>query len=270
MRPPPASARLRERLREGAIVGTFIKLPALESVDIAASAGADLVVIDGEHSQLDEGDQLRLVRHAAAIGLAAVVRVPAVDAAAINRLLEAGAAGIQLSSLRRAAQRDALQVATRYAPGGTRSVSLAHPAADYGGEALAAYLGRHAAGPLLVGQIETATTDDPLPSLLRGLDVAFIGTTDLSVDMGRPGQLDDERVRGRVAEIAAAAAGAGVALGAWVPSAEAARGLASGALRYVIVGSDLQVLRSGAGALIATARAAATASAPAAPAARPS
>jgi len=47
-----------------------VKLPALESVDMARSVGFDLAVIDGEHSQLDEGAILALVRHAAAVGLA--------------------------------------------------------------------------------------------------------------------------------------------------------------------------------------------------------
>ncbi len=241
-------------MRDGdRLLGTFLKIPALETVDIARSAGFDMVVVDGEHAQLDEGDRLRLVRHAAALGLPALVRVPSVDAGAIGRLLEAGAAGIQLSTLRSRAQRDALVSATRYAPGGTRSVSLAHPDADYGAVALADYLERQTEGPLLVGQIETATTDDPLPQLLAGLDVAFIGTTDLSVDLGRPGALDDARVRSRVAEIADAAAGAHVALGAWTPSVEALGGLAQ-PVRFALVASDIQLLRAGATGLLGAAR----------------
>ncbi|HEY3127638.1 MAG TPA: host specificity protein, partial [Candidatus Limnocylindria bacterium] len=64
------AARLRERLRGGApLVGTFVKLAALESVDIVHSLGFDLAVIDGEHSQLDEGAILALLRHAGARGL---------------------------------------------------------------------------------------------------------------------------------------------------------------------------------------------------------
>lgn len=250
------AAGLRERLRQGPpLVGTFIKLPALEAIDIAASSGFDLALIDREHSQLVEGDVLRLVRHAAARGLPALVRIPSVDAAAIGRILEAGAAGIQVSTLRTCAQRDALLAATRYAPAGSRSVSLAHPAADYGAEPLAAYLERQAPGPLLVGQIETAVTDDPLEAILTGLDVAFIGSTDLSVDLGRPGQLGDERVRRRVEEIAVAADTAGTALGAWAATAEALQGLLGPRTpRYVVLGSDLQLLRAGAAALVAAAR----------------
>lgn len=227
-------------------------MPALETVDIASSAGFDMVVIDGEHAQLDEGDRLRLVRHAAALGLPALVRIPSVDAGAINRLLEAGAAGIQLSSLRSCAQRDALLSATRYAPAGTRSVSLAHPQADFGAVGLTDYLERQKDGPLLVGQIETATTDDPLPKLLAGLDVAFIGTTDLSVDLGRPGRLEDEKVRARIAEIADAADAAHLALGAWTPSVEALTGLGR-QVRFALVASDTQLLRAGATGLLGAA-----------------
>jgi 4-hydroxy-2-oxoheptanedioate aldolase len=257
VRAAPLFARLRERLRKGApLVGTFLKLPAIETVDIAATAGFDLVVVDGEHAQLDEGQIRALVRHAAALGLPAVVRIPALDGGAIGRILEAGAAGIQLSALRARHERDGLVATTRYAPAGTRSVSLAHPAADYGAEPLAAYLERQQPGPLLIGQIETATTADPLTDLVAGLDVAFIGSTDLSVDLGRPGQLGDERVRARVEEITAAADAAGVALGAWVGSVEALAGLLGGrsAPRYVLVGSDVQLLRAGAAGLLAATR----------------
>ncbi len=240
------ATRLRERLRGGApIVGTFVKLPALESIDLVHSIGFDLACIDGEHSQLDERAILSLLRHGAALDFPLLVRTPSRDAGSLNRMLEAGAAGIQLSTLRACSERDALVSATRYAPDGTRSVSLAHPGADYSGIPLAQYLEKSKQFPLLVGQIETASTVDPLPDLMRGLDAAFIGTTDLSVDLGRPGMLDDPRFTARVVEIAAAASRADIAVGAWVPNADALAKLTDAHLRYVLVGSDLQSLRHG-------------------------
>jgi len=249
------ATRLRERLRGGPpLVGTFVKLPALESVDLVRSLGFDLAVVDGEHSQLDEGAILSLLRHGAALDLPMLVRTSTRDAGSLNRMIEAGAAGIQLSTLRACGERDALVSATRYAPDGTRSVSLAHPAADYSGIPLTQYLERSKEFPLLVGQIETASTIDPLPEIMRGLDAAFIGTTDLSVDLGRPGMLDDARVTGRVSEIATAASSAGVALGAWVASADALAKLGDARFRYVLVGSDLQALRAGLSMVASAAR----------------
>ena len=253
--PESAAAALRDRLRSGApLVGTFIKLPALESVDLARSIGFDLATVDAEHSQLDERAILALLRHGAALGLPVLVRTPTRDAGELNRMLEAGAAGIQLSTLRSTRDRDALVSATRYAPDGARSVSLAHPQADYSGIPLARYLEQSKAFPLLVGQIETATTDDPLADVLSGLDAAFLGTTDLSVDLGRPGKLDDETVRARVAEIAAAAKGASVALGAWVATPEALASIKDQGLRYVLIGSDVQFLRAGLASVLAATR----------------
>jgi 4-hydroxy-2-oxoheptanedioate aldolase len=214
--------------------GLFVKLAATEVLDIAARSGLDFVVVDLEHSQLSEADGLRLVRHAAAIGLPALARLPELDRGAVNRLLEAGARGIQLSTVRSAAQVRALRAATRYAPEGDRSVSLAHPAAEYGGLPLADYLeAQRLSPPEVVVQIETATTEDPLHELLAaGADVAFVGTTDLSVDLG----LDSARVRERVEAIASAAESAGVELGGFA--------LDHPQVTYDVSGSDVALLRA--------------------------
>lgn len=227
---------LRSALSSGRVVGTFVKLPSVDAIELVQAAGFDFAVVDLEHSTLAEADALALVRHASVLGLAAIVRVPSVDPAVVNRLLENGAAGIQLSMLRHVAQRDALIAATRYAPAGNRSISLAHHSARFGAEPLSAYLAREADDPpLLVGQIETAETDD-LAELLPGLDVCFVGTTDLTVDLaGAP-------VADAVADIAAGARAAGIAFGGFAPALEGAGDLGLADADYLVVGSDLQLL----------------------------
>jgi 4-hydroxy-2-oxoheptanedioate aldolase len=212
--------------------GIFLKLPSTEIVDVVRASPLDFAVVDLEHSQLSEGQARALVRHGAAVGLPLLVRLAELDKGLVNRLLEAGAAGIQLSTVRRVEQIAGLRSAVRYAPAGTRSVSLAHPQAGYGAVALAEYLAAQRP-PLVVAQIETAQTDDPLDELMAaGPDVAFIGTTDLSVDLG----LDAGRVRARVEEIATAAGAAGVALGAFALEDER--------VSYRLVSSDLALLRA--------------------------
>jgi 4-hydroxy-2-oxoheptanedioate aldolase len=136
--------------------------------------------------------------------------------------------------VRSVAQVEALRASMRHAPAGSRSISLAHPAAGYGEVALADYLAaQELEPPELVAQIETGETDDPLPDLLAaGVDVAFIGTTDLLVDLG----MDDARLRARVEEIASAAEAAGVELGGF--------GLDDPRVRYDVSGSDVTLLRA--------------------------
>lgn len=239
--------RLRQRLAAGdRLLGTFVKLPGCDVLDMCASS-LDLVVIDMEHSALAEADVIASLRHCHGLGLPALVRVPVVDGGCINRLLEAGAAGVQLSMLTSAAQRDALLAACRYPPLGHRSVSLAHPTAAFGTLELAEYLADElAAPPLLVGQIESDVEGD-LTELLAGLDIAFVGTTDLAVSCGL--SATDGSLRTAVHEIGRSAAVAGVAFGGWsatlasVPSA----GLDDAAM--VLLGSDLQILAHGIGGL---------------------
>jgi 4-hydroxy-2-oxoheptanedioate aldolase len=224
-----AASSLRERLGGERLVGTFVKLPALESIDVCA-ASLDFCVVDYEHSQISEADVLRLVRHAAAVGFPAVVRLPEVDRGLVNRLLEAGAAGIQLSSVRRVADVQALVAAAAYAPAGSRSISLAHPRAGYGAVPLREYVAG-AVPPLIVIQLETRETDDPPVELCRaGADVAFLGLTDLLVDCG----LDQDAADARADELAGAVAEAGVALGGFGNEER---------FRYAVVSSDVALLR---------------------------
>ncbi|HTX64094.1 MAG TPA: aldolase/citrate lyase family protein, partial [Acidimicrobiales bacterium] len=137
----PAGPSFAARVRAGErVVGTFVKLADPGSVDLVAAAGLDFCVVDGEHSQLTRGDVSRLVRHAATAGLPVVVRLPAPDPGEVNRVLEAGASGVQLSGLRSAAVAQTFRSAMRYPPQGTRSVSLAQPAAGYGARPLTDYL----------------------------------------------------------------------------------------------------------------------------------
>lgn len=235
-------AGLRAALATGErLTGVFVKLPCPDVLELAASAGFDLVVVDLEHSTLGDKEALDLLRYADALGLPALVRLPRVDPALVNRVLEAGAVGIQLSMLTSVAQREELQAAVAYGPAGRRSVSLAHTGAGYGSTGLADYLAAERADPpLVVGQIESRTAD-PLEQVVAGLDVAFVGTTDLTVALGLD-PADAAGIRAEVDAVAAAALAAGVAFGGWAPRPDAAAGLGLGAAGYLVVGSDLQFL----------------------------
>ncbi|WP_029434029.1 aldolase/citrate lyase family protein [Blastococcus sp. URHD0036] len=235
-------AGLRAALASGErLTGLFVKLPCPDVLELAASAGFDLVVVDLEHSTLGESEAFDLLRYADALGLPALVRLARVDPPLVNRVLEAGAVGVQLSMLTSVAQREELQAAVAYGPAGRRSVGLAHTGAGYGSVGLADYLAAERADPpLLVGQIECRTTD-PLEQVVAGLDVAFVGTTDLTVALGLD-PADATGIRAEVDAVAAAALATGVAFGGWAPRPDAAEGLGLGPAGYLVVGSDLQFL----------------------------
>ena len=237
-----ARAGLRAALASGErLTGVFVKMPCPDVLELAASAGFDFVVVDLEHSTLAEAEAFTLLRYADALGLPALVRLARVDPPLVNRVLEAGASGIQLSMLTSVAQREELQAAVAYGPSGRRSVSLAHTAADFGAMGLGDYLAtERAEPPLLVGQIESRTVD-PVERVVAGLDVAFVGTTDLTVSLGLD-PADTAGIRAEVDAVAGAARAAGVVFGGWAPRVDAAEGLGLGPAGFLVVGSDLQFL----------------------------
>lgn len=233
----PLSVRLAERAQ----LGTFLKIPAPEVVDVLRLAGFDFVICDMEHAQIGETEARQLVRASATQDLPCVVRVPDLTPGLVNRLIEAGAAGIMQPRTQSASDSARLVQVTRFPPTGRRSVSTANPAGGYGTVSVADYVSGVDPAPLLVGQFETKDTEAP-KTIMDGLDVAFIGPVDLAVDYGVPGQMDDPRVQEHIREVEVAALETATVLGAFAPSSEAARNLVDRGYRFVALAGDLTLL----------------------------
>jgi 2-keto-3-deoxy-L-rhamnonate aldolase RhmA len=237
-----SAAQLREKLDTRAVIGTFVKLGRREVIEILALAPLDFAICDLEHSQVTEQEAGQLILAGRACSLPVLVRVAHFDPGQMNRLLEAGAAGIQLPQIQTKEQASAFHSACKYPPEGSRSLSLAQPAASYGSEPLTEYIQRSNREVLLVGQLESKDLERPLSALIKGLDIAFIGSLDLTVDMGAPGKLDDPAVQQRIQEIEQAADAANVRLGIYADSPARAAQAAAAGYRMIALSSDLGAL----------------------------
>lgn len=237
-----SAAQLRSKISQGPVFGTFVKLGRREVIEILAAAGLDFVICDLEHSQISEQEAGVMILAGRACGLPILVRVADFEPGLVNRLLEAGAAGIQVPQVQTTEQAAAFRRACRYPPEGTRSLSLAQPAAGYGTEPLNDYITRSNREVLLVGQLETQELHQPLTELLGELDAAFIGSLDLTVDMAVPGNLDDPTVQQRLREIEQAAATKNVPLGIYADSPARAAQAAAAGYRLIALSSDLGAL----------------------------
>lgn len=237
---------LRQLLVERPVVGTFVKVPRPEIVDVLAQHGLDFLICDTEHGQINSGAVTTVLQAGRAAGISITVRVPTINRGQINRILEAGAAGIQLSTVTSAADASSLRDVTTYPPGGSRSLSTAQPAAQYGALPLPEYLMTSNRDSLRIGQLETAHYADPLEAIIAPLDIAFIGVMDLSVAAGYPGETSHPVVLEQVARIEHAARATGVPLGTFANSVEDAERAIEHGYRYVAVTSDLALLSAGA------------------------
>ena len=239
---PTKHGDLYKALKEKPCFGTFLKLPRPEVVDLLALAGFDFVICDMEHAQVSEAEARDVIKACAAVGLAVTVRLPEPTPGLVNRLLEAGAVGIQMPRLRTIQDTKNLHSWMHYPPEGSRSVGNANAWAGYGAVPVVEYLEESNKRSLVIGQFETRAMDRPVDDMMDGLDVAFIGPMDLSVDFGYPGQFEHPEVLARIQEIEEAAARTGTHMGAFVGTVEKTAQLVAKGYRYLAVGGDISML----------------------------
>jgi 2-keto-3-deoxy-L-rhamnonate aldolase RhmA len=230
--------------------GTFLKLPRPEVVDLIALAGFDFVICDMEHAQIAEAEARTVIKACVAVGLPAIVRLPDPAQGLVNRLLEAGAAGIQMPRLRTSSETKALYAMTHFPPLGIRSVGTANSVANYGNIPIARYLKESNERTLMVGQFETRAIEHPIDEMMANLDVAFIGPTDLSVDFGSPGEPESPPVLARIREVESAADRTKTHMGGYATTPADALTLAARGYRYIAVGGDIPLLAAAAKSLV--------------------
>lgn len=246
----PFKAALRAGRRQ---IGCWISLADPTAAEIAATAGFDWLVIDGEHAPNDLRTTLAQLRTLAAYPAHPVVRLPAGEVWMIKQALDIGAQTLLIPMVESADQARALVRAMRYAPQGVRGMGGAGARATRYG-AVTDYVQTAARELCLLVQVETraglAALDDILG--VEGVDGVFIGPADLSADMGFPGRADAPEVRAAIAgalgRIAASDKAGGILT---FDHAWGRQCLADGA-QFLAVGMDAVVLARGMRALAAT------------------
>lgn len=206
----------KRKLREGKTVfGIFIPFAAPDVVELCGLAGFDFIIIDAEHGPLDVSVCEELVRAAEVVGVTPLVRIPTSEPSAILRLLDMGAQGIMVPhvSSKEAAQRAVDLV--KYPPIGTRGMGSMRAAA-YGQRVHRREWVRHSnAETLVIAMLEDVEGVENLPEILTvpHIDAFEIGTGDLSLSMGFPGETSRPEVQAAVDRIVSKVLAAGGVLG---------------------------------------------------------
>jgi 2-keto-3-deoxy-L-rhamnonate aldolase RhmA len=172
---------------DGPALGTWVKIPATEVVELVALAGFDFVVIDLEHSPIDLESAFRLIGTALHTGVSPIVRVADLHPGLVQRLLDAGAEGVMFPHVDTVEQAEAAVAAVRFPPRGTRGVGATSRAGAWGATPLAEYLRHGQEEVVLIAQIESATGVWNAREIasVDGVDALLVGAADLSVSEGR-------------------------------------------------------------------------------------
>lgn len=179
-------------------IGIWNTIPGPVVIEVLAGAGFDVVVIDTEHSLTDVPDVMAMLQALAAYPVASAVRAASNDPVLIKRLLDIGAQTLIIPYVQNADEARAAVRAMRYAPRGFRGVSAATRAARYG--AVADYIQTAEAELCLIVQVETGAALAEIEAIaaVDGVDMIFIGPSDLAASMGYPGQLAHPQVKAAV------------------------------------------------------------------------
>lgn len=248
----------RELLRssDGPVLGTFVKIPALEVAEIVGGAGFDFVIIDTEHALLSVRDVYGLVVTYSRMGVAPLVRITDHGYGDAQRYLDAGAAGVLVPHVSDAEQAARTMRQFLFPPEGTRGMGFAARAGQWGAlpGGPAEYVRAGQDDVARIAMVEEQSAVDDLPGILAapGVDGVFVGPGDLSLSMGVPS--GSPAVHEAVTGCIATAVAAGVPVGTVVQGADQVRLRAEQGCRFVVVGNDTGLLGSAARAAVAGAR----------------
>jgi 4-hydroxy-2-oxoheptanedioate aldolase len=231
----------KAKLKAGETVyGCFVRYPDAGLVEMMSFQPWDFFVFDGEHGVLEPKDCEHLVRAAELRGVTPLVRVPTNLPPQILRLLDTGAQGVHVPWVNSKAEAEAAVRAVKYHPRGQRGLAAVR-AAGYG---LAGSLGDYAqqanAETLVVLQIETAEAVEQAGAIaaVDGVDVVFIGPSDLSQSLGVPGQAQHPSVLAAIDRVVQDVVHTPVALGIMCANAAAARQWGGRGFRYLSIGFE--------------------------------
>ena len=159
---------------------------------IAKTSGHDFIFIDVQHGIFNWETISHIASTALEIGVAPVVRVRGVDDPDVSMLLDNGATGIVFPDVNTAeAAHQAVQTC-RYSPRGRRSVAGAMVHFDYRAVPTDELVKIMDAATMVVCMIETVEAVNNVEAIaaVDGVDVVHVGSNDLLLDMGKPGQFD--------------------------------------------------------------------------------
>jgi 4-hydroxy-2-oxoheptanedioate aldolase len=241
---------LARRLAAGETVYTgWCALPAPIVAESIAREGFNTVTIDQQHGLWDTAATAVAIASIRAAGAAPIVRIPLGTFAVASRSLDFGAEGIIAPMINTVADAKAFVGAAKFPPLGERSWGPTRAMTLAGLTDPKQYLVEANAATVTLAMIETKTAMANLDAIaaVPGIDVLFVGPSDLSIGLTDGKELDPHSatVDKALDQIVTACNKAGKIAGLYCANAERAVACAKRGVRFMAVGSDLGFLRAG-------------------------
>jgi len=226
--------------------GTFLNLGSPGAAEVCALSGFDWLLVDLEHGAGGEEGLTGQLLAGAAHAVPILARVESSERIRVGHVLDLGVVGVMFPRLNTPEEvRDAIRHLW-YPPRGDRGIATYNRAREFGGD------GRDTESVndslLAIVQIETAPALENVRDIaaIPGVDILFVGPSDLSMSLGIPGEFDNPILLGAFDAVIDAARESNIAAGILAITPERVEALASRGFTFIGVGSDASLLRGAA------------------------
>jgi 2-keto-3-deoxy-L-rhamnonate aldolase RhmA len=190
MKPNP----VKQKLAAGeASIGTMLfEFSSVGAARATAAAGAEYAIFDMEHTGWSVETIRNLCVASRDTSMVPMVRVPATEYHFIARVLDMGAVGVMVPMVESVEQAQRIVSSAKYPPVGRRGSAFGISHDDFSGGDCVAKMEHSNSQQILIAQIETAAGLENVEAIaaVDGIDVLWIGQSDLSASLGVPGQFD--------------------------------------------------------------------------------
>jgi len=217
-------------------LGVFINFASPAAVEIVGYSGVDFVVIDAEHGPMSEQACEEMVRAADVVGITPIIRVAQNVPQVILRHLDVGALGVQMPMINTRADAELAVRSVKYYPLGRRGLAGMRASAFGLVTPLSEYVEEANRETMLITHVETVEAVENLEQVLEveGIDVVFIGPTDLSQAMGYPGRPNEPVVQETIDRVIKQVLASGKAVGTICSTGEQAKKLIDRGVLYIV------------------------------------
>lgn len=234
---------LKEKIdSKGYVIGAFVASCNPTNVEILAMNGMDFAILDMEHSPLGLETMVEMIRAGEAYGMVSIPRVYTMETKLMRRILDVGAHGIMVPMVGNEADAKYIIDAVKFPPLGLRGMNAGR-GPRWG--AYENYLSEANDALFTAFQCETVEGLENIDKLVQtpGLDCVFIGTGDLSLDMGHPNDVKHPEVVAAIDKIREACEAAGIIPGIVTSTPEDAAYRIRQGFKIVTIMNDLGMFK---------------------------
>lgn len=231
---------LKQRIRDGELLlGTVLNAPTSFMASQVCKSDIDFLWIDAEHSSIwiEQLDMVPVI--ARRNDVAPMIRIAWNDPALVKKAYDIGAVAVMIPQVNTAEEAERAVRYARYAPEGNRGISpywAMLAGLDFN------HVVRTANDEtVLVLQIESLEAYENLDEItqVEGIDVLFVGPTDLSATLGVITRVDSREVQSIMREVPKRLEGTGIMAGTTLDDMKDIQQKIDWGYRYINVGSPM-------------------------------